>query len=140
MEKQPVDAAMLLEDIHKNAEPYSLARKFFESALGNKDTGFPKNAIQFLADPETNTLTVTHLIPVDVVMKGISGSLEDVIAYARTGLKKGEEISVTTAFNNLPCVSICQTFTDEHTCNDYIELINKFYARLAKHGTSGKTG
>lgn len=131
MAKHPVDVAELLEAIAKNADPYVVARAGFERFLGNMKAHVTPTPHMISPDHERKWLVVTYMIPVDQAMEGVGGTPEEVVEWAQTGLQAGQQIELQPrSLLGKPAFAIIQTFKDEHTYADYMEMSEKFAQRL----------
>jgi hypothetical protein len=112
-------AAELLEDIAKHADPSSALRGIFADLIKNSKKA--PRLFGVLFDPEQRKCTVTYFFPVETVMEKIQGTPEDVLEWLKTGVETHR--SVELVVNSVPCFAVSQQYVDPETFDEIYRLV-----------------
>ena len=133
--KDTVRAAGLLEEIIRNADPTHMLRKQIV-------TGEISEVLHTML-VTSDRLEVTYFIPESVVMKGATGTAEEVIEWPKTGLQEGQHVELVEQ-NGERQFALKQTYSDPDTAAYARELSVKLWNKIARtrtiSGWTAKTG
>lgn len=132
MPSEPWEIADLLDQIAQHADPFSVARRFFAQFLGNVRTAPSSVVRMFAPDHERKWLVVTHMIPLSTAMQGVAGTAEDVLEWARTGLRDCQKIDLTHSPMGERVFAVTQVFKDSQVYDDYMEMHYEFGKRVMR--------
>lgn len=89
--RQPWEAAEILEEILRIADPVAARRRMYESLTGTvKSDGPAQIDVHFCAIPPPS-LEITYHYLASAIMGGMEGDLQEVVDLLKTGLRSGEE-------------------------------------------------
>jgi hypothetical protein len=90
--KTTFQVAELLEEIARNADPFSVVKRGIFRLFGN--VRIPNVAHIVQPDPQQKTVTITYLIPVDIAMRDVDGTTDEVIEWLNTGSTPDISVSI----------------------------------------------
>lgn len=123
-------AAALLEEIAKNADPFSVMHNVVAGLITNtrgSNVGFGINS-----DPGEGVVVVTYNIPVDTVMMGVAGAPEEVLEWLRTGLPPDVEAELLSNGEKPVLFQLKQTHHNRQLLEDMHELTEKLFSEMRR--------
>jgi len=113
------DAAALLEEIAKHANPLSVLRRSFQPIIDGTDES--RGVAQMVhTDAQTQTVRVHYMIPIETVMKGVDGTPEQIAEWLQTGVSSTQEIKLENDISGKRCFIVCQIFPNDKFMIDEI--------------------
>jgi hypothetical protein len=106
------DAAALLEEIAKHADPLSVLQRSFQPIIDGTDEA--RGVAQMIqADAQTQTVRVHYMIPVETVMKGVDGTPEQISEWLQTGVSSTQQVKLENDLSGKLCFIVCQVFHND---------------------------